>query len=203
MKIHTFAGAPNPKRVHIYLAEKGIALERVEVNIIGGETRSEAFRTKNPMGGLPVLELDDGTFVSESLAIMEYLEELHPDPPMIGTTPLERLRVRELERIAELGVLMRVAQMLQNSHPFWTARVKQNKDSAEHALRLLHGTLKVLDAKIGDQPFVAGDRPSIADCTLYAGLWFAHTMGTPIDLKARPNVARWNESFRKRPSTKT
>ncbi len=202
MKIHTFAGAPNPKRVHVYLAEKGIALERVAVDIIAGETRAEAFRAKNPMGGLPVLELDDGSYVSESLAIMEYFEELHPDPPMIGATPLERLRVRELERIAELGVLMRVAQVLQNSHPFWAALVKQNQQVADNALRLLHGTLKVLDKRIGEQPFVAGERPTIADCTLYAGLWFAHTMGKPIDLSARPNLARWNESFRKRPSAR-
>jgi glutathione S-transferase len=202
VKIHTFAGAPNPKRLHIYLAEKGIAIERVDVNIIAGDTRSEEFRAKNPMAALPVLELDDGSYVSESLAIIEYFEELHPEPPMIGTTPLERLRVRELERIVEFGVLMRVAQVMHNSHPFFAKRFNQSKEAAEQGLKLLHGTLGVLDEKIGDRPFVAGDRPTIADCTLFAALWFGHTMGVPIDLAKRPNVTRWNESFRHRPSAK-
>lgn len=202
MKIHTFVGAPNPKRLHIYLAEKGIDVERVDVNILAGETRGEAFRAKNPMGGLPVLQLDDGSFVSESLAIIEYFEELVPEPPMIGTTPLQRLRVRELERIAEIGVLLRVAQILQNSHPFFAARITQSKDAAEQGTKMLHGTLKVLDAMIGDRPFVAGERPTIADCTLFAALWFGHAMGAPVDLSKRPNLARWNESFRQRPSAK-
>jgi glutathione S-transferase len=202
MKLHTFVGAPNPKRVHIYLAEKGIELERVDVSILAGETRTESFRNKNPMGGLPVLELDDGSYVSESLAIIEYFEELQPQPPMIGQTALERLHVRELERICEIGVLLRLAQVLQQSHPFFASRYQQNAEVAEGGLKLLHGTLKVLDAKIGDRPFLAGDRVTIADCTLFASLWFAHAMGVAIDLSARPNLTRWNEAFRKRPSAK-
>src|SRR5437899_12775931 len=108
MKIYDFVGAPNPKKLRVYLAEKGLRIPFEPVNIMTGDNRKPEFLKKNPMGGLPVLELDDGSCLSESLAIMEYLEELHPTPPMLGTTPRERARVRELERIAELGILSAV-----------------------------------------------------------------------------------------------
>src|SRR5216110_2732981 len=109
MRIHDFVGAPNPKKLRVYLAEKGIEIPCVPVNIVTAENRTPEFLKKNPLGGLPVLELDDGSCLTESLAIIQYLEDLHPTPPMIGTTPIERARVREVERIAELGVLFRIA----------------------------------------------------------------------------------------------
>src|SRR5690348_5694187 len=116
MKVYDFVGAPNPKKLRVYLAEKGLSIPCVPVNIVSGENRTPEFLRKNPLGGLPVLELDDGSHLTESLAIIEYLEELHPTPPMLGTTPRERARVRELERIAELGVLNAVATYFQNTH---------------------------------------------------------------------------------------
>ena len=85
MKLYYFPIAPNPTKVRIYLAEKGIEMEQVLVNLIKGEQKSEEHRARNPLANLPVLELDDGTHLSESLAIIELLEELHPQPPMIGT----------------------------------------------------------------------------------------------------------------------
>ena len=151
------------------------------------------------MGGLPVLELDDGSCLSESLAIMEYLEELHPTPPMVGTTPRERARVRELERIAELGILSAVGQYFQNTHPFMASRFKQSPEAAENAKARLAANLKVLDAAIGAKPFVAGERPTIADCTLFAALEFAEFSQAPID-PACKNVARWYAAFKERPS---
>src|SRR5512144_2168168 len=111
MKLYDFPFAPNPRKLRVYLGEKGIEIPRVVVNIVKGEQNTPAFRAKNPMGGVPVLELDDGSCLRESLAIIEYLEELHPEPPMIGTTPLERARVRALERTADLGVLIGVARV--------------------------------------------------------------------------------------------
>ena len=130
MKIYDFVGAPNPKKLRVYLAEKGITIPCEQVNIVSGENRQPPFLKKNPLGGLPVLELDDGTCLTESLAIMQYLEELHPTPPMIGTTPLERARVREMERIVEFGVMSRVATVFQNTHPFMANRLKQSPDAA-------------------------------------------------------------------------
>jgi glutathione S-transferase len=199
MKLYDFVGAPNPKKVRVYLAEKGITIPLQPVNIAAGESRTPEFLKMNPLGGLPVLELDDGSVLTESLAIIEYFEELHPNPPMIGTAALERARVRELERIAEIGVLLRVAQIFQNTHPFMAGRIKQSADAAETARNALAANLKVLDAKIGNHKFVAGERPTIADCTLLAALDFAEFAQAAIDPSCT-NVARWYADFRQRPS---
>lgn len=199
MKIYDFAGAPNPKKLRVYLAEKGISVPTEQVNIMSGENRTPEFLKKNPLGGLPVLELDDGSHLTESLSIMEYFEDLHPNPSMIGTTPLERARVRALERIIELGVMTRVGTIFQNSHPFMAGRLKQSADAAENARAQLAGTLKVVDEKIGKHPFVAGERPTIADCTLLAALDFAEFAGVEVD-PTLANVARWRSDFKKRSS---
>jgi glutathione S-transferase len=199
MKLYDFAGAPNPKKVRVYLAEKGISVPLEPVDIVSGQNRQPDFLKKNPLGGLPVLELDDGTTLPESLAIIEYFEELHPTPPMLGGSPIERARVRALERVAELGVLSSIATYFQNSHPFMAGRLKQSADTAENAKTRLAANLKVLDDAIGSKPFVAGSKPSIADCTLFAALEFADFAGVPLDPSFK-NVARWREEFRKRPS---
>jgi glutathione S-transferase len=199
MKVYDFVGAPNPKKLRVYLAEKGIEIPIEQVNIVAGENRTPEFLKKNPLGGLPVLELDDGSHLNESLAIIEYLEDLHPTPPMIGGKPLERARVRALERVCELGVLGRVAAVFQNTSPFFAGRLKQSADAAENARNQLATFFKFLDAEIGGRPFAAGDHPTIADCTLYAALEFAEFAGLQLD-PAYKNLTRWYADFKKRPS---
>ena len=199
MRLYDSNIAPNPKKVRVYLKEKGLEVPIVPVDIVKGENRTPAFLQKNPLGGLPVLELDDGTHLTESLAIIEYLEEQHPQPPMIGTTPLERARVREAERICELGVLGTVATIFQNTSPFFAGRVKQSAEAAENARARLNNALRVLDARLGTQPFVAGARPTIADCTLLAALEFAAFGQVPID-PAFTHVQRWWQTMKTRPS---
>jgi glutathione S-transferase len=166
---------------------------------LSGQNRTPEFLKKNPMGGLPVLELDDGTFLTESLAIIEYLEELHPKPAMLGERALERARVRELERLCEVGMLSSIATIFQNSHPFFAGRLKQSPDAADNGRARLATVSKVLDARIGSRPFVAGERPTIADCTLFAALSFAAFGGIPLD-PGCTNITRWYDAFRKRPS---
>ena len=199
MKLYDFVGAPNPKKVRVYLAEKGIDIPCEPVNIVSGENRTPEFLKKNPLGGLPVLELDDGRYLTESLAIIEYLEETHPNPPMIGSTPLERARVRELERIAELGVLNAVATIFQNTHPFMAGRLKQSADAADNARARLATNLKALDTAAAGRKFLTGDRPTIADCTLLAALEFAEFAGVPLD-PGYANIGRWYATFKARPS---
>ena len=199
MKLYDFPPAPNPKKVRVYLAEKGISLPIEPVDAIKGANRTPEFLAKNPLGGLPVLELDDGTCLPESLAIIEYFEELHPEPPMIGTTPLERARVRATERICELGVLSNVAAVFQHTSPFFAARVQQSAEAAANGRTRLAANLKVVDATIGSQPFVCGAWPTIADCTLFAALEFAAFAGVEID-PALANVRRWHAAFKQRPS---
>jgi len=200
MKIYDFALAPNPRKLRVYLAEKGLQIPIEQVDIMSGANRTPEFlQQKNPLGGLPVLELDDGSCLTESLAIIEYLEELHPEPPMLGRTPLERARVREAERICEVGVLNNVAMVFQNTSPFFAGRVKQSPEAAENGRTRLAANLRVLDAKIGTRSFVCGDHPTIADCTLFAGLEFAAFGGVEVDARAT-NVHRWWEAFKQRPS---
>ena len=199
MKLYDFAGAPNPKKVRAYLAEKGISVPIEQVDILSGQNRTPAFLAKNPLGGLPVLELDDGSHLSESLAIIEFFEEQHPEPPMIGRTPLERARTREAERICEVGVLSGIGTIFQNTHPFFAGRVKQSPEAAENARGRLENALAVVNDRLSRSTFVAGETPTIADCTLLAALDFAAFGG--IEIPARfEHVHRWHEAFKQRPS---
>src|SRR5215510_4688301 len=199
MKLYVFPLAPNPRRLLVYMAEKGIKLPIEEVDIMSGKNRTPEFLKRNPLGGLPVLELDDGSHLTESLAIMEYLEELHPKPSLLGNTPLERARVREAERICEIGVLGNVGTIFQNTHPFFAQRVKQSPDAAANAKNRLNASLKVLDGRLATRKFVAGDSPTIGDCTLLAALDFASFAGIELD-PAFSNVHRWYADFKQRPS---
>ena len=200
MKIYDFTFAPNPRKLRVYLAEKGISIPFEQVNLVEGEHRKPEFLAKNPMGSLPVLELDDGSCLTESLAIIEYFEELRPEPPMIGTTPLERARVRELERLAETSIFNRIARVFFNTSPVF-ASAHQVPEAAAQALEGLPNALRVMDDAIGERAFVAGPNPTIADCTLFAA--FEHAKLANVEIaQAYRNLTRWYEDFRKRPSAK-
>ena len=199
MRIYDFVAAPNPKKLRVYLAEKGIEVPIEPVDILSGQNRAPAFLEKNPLGGLPVLELDDGSCLTESLAIIEYFEERHPEPPMVGGTPLERARTREAERICELGVLANVATIFQNTNPFFAQRVKQSPEAAENARTRLNSALRVVNDRLSKTEFVAGAAPTIADCTLLAALDFAAFGGIEVPVEFG-DVHRWYEAFKQRPS---
>ncbi len=199
MKLYVFSMAPNPMKLLVYMKEKGIELPLEEVSILEGQTRTPEFLKKNPLGAVPVLELDDGTYLTESSAIIGYLEDLNPDPPMTGREPLERARIREVERIADLGVIGSVAGIFQNSSPMFAGRIKQSAEAADAARGRLANALAALDAKVGNKPFAAGDEPTIADCTLYAGLAFAQFAQVDLD-PGFGNIQRWFGAFSKRPS---
>jgi len=200
VKIYDFPFAPNPHKLRIYLAEKGLKIPLERVDVRAGDNQRPEFLAKNPMGALPVLELDDGFCLTESLAIIEYLEELHPDPPMIGTEPLERARVRELERFAEMSILNRITQIFMNTSPIFVHR-RQVAQAAEQARAALPAALRLIDARIGAHRFVAGDKPSIADCTLFAAFEHAERADVHIDDTYR-NLMRWYANFGRRPSAR-
>jgi glutathione S-transferase len=201
MKLYTFPVAPNPTKVNLYLAEKAaggaeIAIEPISVNLREGEQRTPEHRARHPQGKLPVLELDDGSVLCESLVIIEYLEELHPEPPLLGRNPLERARVREVERLADIGVLIPVGFVLHatRSPLGWPP----NPAIAEFFRGRLPGSLRVLDDRLGDgRPFLAGDEPTVADCTLAAAFQFARFGEIEID-PALENLARWDAAYRRR-----
>jgi len=200
MKLYTSQVAPNPTRVGLYLAEKAAAgtvieVAQVSVNLAKAEQRSSEHLARNPLGRLPVLELDDGSFLTESKVIIEYLEELHPDPALIGSTPVARARVRELERIAEMDVLWPVAYIVHTTNsPLGLAPVPEVAGLFRQ--RLPEG-LRALDDRLSDgRPFLAGNRPSIADCTLQAALQFGRFGQAGIELPE--HLSRWDRDYRKR-----
>lgn len=198
MKLYDF-DAPNPQKVRIYAAEKGIALTCVPVAVLEGELHQPQWLEKNPLAQVPFLELDDGEIIRESLTIIEYLEALHPTPPMIGTTPIERARIQQLDRLAELGILMECANYVHHANPFFASLGPQSADGAEMARLIMNKKLAVMDNEIGDRPFVAGDTVSIADCTLFASVGFIRKYGPGIPEEFK-NISRWETEFAARPS---
>lgn len=206
MKLYYFHIAPNPTKVRLYLAEKraagaSIPMEECLVDLREGEQRAAEHLKRNPLGKLPVLELDDGSFLTESLAIIEFLEELHPEPPMVGTDPVSRARQRELERLAEFGVLFPIGRIVHATNS--PLGLPPNAEIAAHFRRTLPDALGILDAALSDgRPFLAGGVPTVADCTLAAALQFGRFGGVPLPQEFE-KVRRWDEEFRRRPSAKS
>jgi glutathione S-transferase len=200
MKLYFFPVAPNPTRVLLYLSLKEaggakIPLERVQINP-RGEQNSAEHLARNPFGRLPVLELDDGTHLTESRAIIGYLEERFPEPDLIGATSEERAHVAEMERIAELGVLYPIARIVHaTKSPFG---LTPNPPVAEFYQPRLTKTLEVLEHWMGDgRSFIAGNRPTIADCTMQAGLQFGRLAGVQLEASFE-RLTTWDRSFRER-----
>jgi glutathione S-transferase len=206
MKLYVFPVAPNPTRVRLYLAEKRaggarIDLEEVTVNLLEGQQRTPEHLARNPFGKLPVLELADGSHLTESLAIIQYLEELHPDPPMIGADSATRARVRELERIVEIGVLYPVTRILHTTRS--PLGLPPNPAVAAYFRAVLPDALGVLDERLSDgRAFVADASPSIADCTLAAAFQFAR-FGEVEIAPTFASLARRDRAYRDRPAARS
>ncbi len=205
MKLYVFPVAPNPTRLRLYLAEKRAGgaefeLEEVTVNLQEDEQRSPEHLKRNPLAKLPVLETEDGVYLTESGAIIEYLEELTPEPPMFGSTALARARTRELDRIIEIGVLRPIAEIVHaTASPLG---LPPNPAVAKHFRKLLPPNLAIVEARLADgRPLLMGDWPSIADCSLAAALQFGRLAKVELD-PAFANIARWDAAFRERPSAK-
>ncbi len=205
MKLFMFPVAPNPTKVRLYLAEKKLAgvdlgVEQVMVDFREKQQKSPEHLARNPQGKLPVLAVEDGVYLTESLPIILFLEELHPDPPMIGCTSLERAQTLSVERLAEQGVLYCMARIVHaTSSPLG---LPPNPQVAEHFRAALPEALQLLDDRLSDgRPFLMGDRPTVADCTLEAGLQFGRMGKIALD-PSYEHLSRWNEAFRTRPSSK-
>lgn len=200
MKIYNHSYAPNPRRVRIFLAEKGVHVPYQEVDIIKGESRSPEFRKKNPYGGLPVLELDDGTCIAESIAICRYFEELHPKPPLFGEGAVGRAIVEMWNRRLELNLFQTIGNAARHGHPFFKDRVRQVPAFAEQQREAVDRQLELLDGMLADRPFMAGEHYTVADITALCPIDFARTF---LGLEIKPehkNLARWHKAVSARPS---
>jgi glutathione S-transferase len=205
MKLYMFPVAPNPTRVRLYLAEKREAganfdVEEITVSLFDKEQQSAEHRARNPLAKLPVLEIRDGEFLTESATIIEYLEELVPEPAMIGQTAIERARTRELDRIVDLGILRTIGTIVHATDS--PLGLPPNPAVAENAREALPAHLAIVEDRLSDgRPFLMGARPSIADCTMAAALQFGRARSIEIPA-AYEAIARWDGAFRERASAK-
>lgn len=203
MRLYHDLRAPNPRRVRMYLAEKGLTdqVELVEVSIASHANMTPAFLDKNPLGLVPVLELPDGRTLRESMAICRYLEELHPAPSLFGTDPWMRAQIEQWNRHAELEVLLPVAQIFRNSHAFWQGRLRQAPEFAEIMREHVKSRLAWLDGELATREFLGGDHFSVADITLLCGIDFGKVSGIRVG-DDTPNLKRWHQAISARPSAK-
>lgn len=200
MKLYNSNLAPNPRRVRIVLAEKGVSIPRVEVDLGKLEHKTREFKALNPFQTIPILELDDGTRIAESIAICRYIEALWPEPNLFGLTPLEQAMIEMWQRQLELRLLLPIAQVVRHTHPRmaemespqvpdWGAA---NRPTALQAM-------EIADEVLRDRPFIAGDRFTVADVTGLVALDFAK----PARIAIPPELLhlnRWHAALKARPS---
>lgn len=200
MKLYDGGRAPNPRRVRIFLAEKGIDVPLVPVDMTAMEHKSETLTSRNPLQRLPVLELDDGTILSESVAICRYFEELHPEPALFGTGALGKATVEMWNRRMELNLLASVAAAFRHVHPAmkdW--EVPQVPEWGEINKPKVIAFLEMMDKELAAREFAAGDAFSIADITGLVSLDFMKPAKIAIP-ETLANVLRWKASLTARPS---
>jgi glutathione S-transferase len=200
LKLYDYPPAPNPRRVRVYLAEKGIEVPRETVDLTKRANRTPAFLEKNPRGGIPVLELDDGTCIAESIAICRYFEALHPEPPLFGATPREVAEIEMWQRRIELGLLVPVGMVWVHGSPITARLLRQIPEAAAQNRVVVARFLAWLDGELGGRPFVAGDRFTVPDITLLCTLDFATGLvGIELDPSLQ-GIARWHREVSARPS---
>ncbi len=198
MKLHE-SPSPNARRVQVFMAEKGIDCERVPVDIRAGENLTPEYLAKNPGGRVPVLELDDGTFIAESVAICRYLEALHPEPNLFGSDPLEIATIEMWQRRAELNFMSEVAGAFRNITGFFKDRETCVKEWGEVCAEKAPKALNMFDARLAENQYLAGDKFSNADITLGIAIDFAR-MVKVVEVPDLPNLSRWHAEVSARPS---
>ncbi len=192
---------PNPRVVRMFMAEKGLKIPSVEIDLRKGENRQQPYLAKNPHGQLPALELDDGSVVCEITAICEYLEDIHPTPPLIGTNPAEKAEARMWTRRIDLNICEPAAMGFRFGEglKLFQDRIVTVPEAADGLKRIARDRLKWLDGQMGGRDFVCGKRFTLADILLYAFLDFAGQVGQPLDPDNK-NLAGWFARIKARPS---
>ncbi|MDJ0852712.1 MAG: glutathione S-transferase family protein [Myxococcota bacterium] len=200
MKLFTSIG-PNPRVVRMFLAEKQVQLPEETVDLMGGENRQATYTAKNPAGQLPCLELDDGSYLAEITAICEYLDEKHPQPPLIGETPEERAETRMWMRRIDLNIVENLTNGFRFSEglPIFQNRIRVIPAAADDLKAIAQEKLAWLDGLMEGRQWICGDRFTLADILLFAFLDFGKMVGQPVDPKLAW-VPGWLERVAKRPS---
>lgn len=204
--LYDCASAPNPRRARIFLAEKGVAHETVQIDLRAGEQLSPAYRQINPACTVPALRVDSGWVLTDNAAIAAYLEAQYPQPPLMGRTPREKAEIASLNWRMEFEGLMPVAEALRNSSPAMVDRAlpgpvnyAQIPELAQRGLARVQLFFQTLDALLSDRPFVAGEAFSVADITAVVAVDFARIVKQKPD-ERHPNLLRWRAALAERPS---
>lgn len=203
MKLHIAPRAPNPRRVQMFIAEKGIeGIEIVDLNLVTNEHKGEAFRAKSPLATVPALELDDGRVLTESRAICTYLEGLAPEPNLMGADATERAFIEMADRRIEFHLLGTIANCIRHTHPgLALLEQPQFADFGQSQGQKMRATARWLDGELGRHRFVAGERFTIADITAFCALEFARGL-----MKFKPgeegmaHLQAWRDRIAERPS---
>lgn len=202
MKLYTSIG-PNPKIVRMFLAEKGLSVETVDVDLVGGENRDAPFLDINPMGQLPVLDAGKDGRICEVTAICEYLEEVQPAPALVGTTPAERAEARMWARRLDLSILEPMANGFRYGEglKLFQNRVPCLPEAAEGLKGIARRHLAWLDDQMDGKTFICGDRFTLADIMLFSAVRFFGKQGQPLD-PGLTRLAAWVDTVAARPSAK-
>jgi len=201
VKLYTNRFAPSPRRVRMYAAEKGIALELTEIDIAAGAHHAPEYLAVNAVGELPTLERDDGTRLTESLAICRWLEEEHPEPNLFGRTPRERAEVNRWVDRLMFRLYVPTTHVFRNTHPFWATRLEQVAQWGEVQRAAVLAEYDALEAWLGGREWIAVERFTMADIVGYTAIDFGKPSGLRIG-DARPALKRWYEAVGGRPSAR-
>jgi len=199
MKLYDFKQAPNPRRVRIFLAEKSVSVPLEQVDIFSRANRQPPFLAKNPLGGIPVLELDDGTCIAESVAICRYFEALHPEPPLFGRDAVDQALIEMWNRRVELVLLNSIGMVWGHGSPLTAKVVQQIPANVEPNRKRAVIFLELLDRELATREFVAGTHISFADISALCTIDFAKMVEIAPD-PSLANVARWHATMSARPS---
>jgi glutathione S-transferase len=198
MKLHE-SPSPNARRVAVFMAEKGIECERISVDIRAGENIQTEYLSKNPAGRVPVLELDDGTYISESIAICRYLEAIEPEPNLFGLEAVEIANVEMWQRRVELNLFLEIAGAFRNITGFFKDRETCVEEWGQVCAEKAPKALTIFDDQLSNSEYLAGDRFTVADITLAITLDFAE-MVKVAPLPTLDHVARWRAGVTSRAS---
>jgi glutathione S-transferase len=208
MKLYTFPTAPNPRRLHIFLAEKGITLPSEAVDLMQREQLGEAYRAANPLCTVPALVTDEGVTLGQVIAICTYLEELHPEPPLLGRTPIEKALVREWCHRLFIEGLLSIADVFRNGSPAFEHRalpgpvdVEQIPALVERGMQMLGVFWRTLDAHLAGRDYIVGDSLTMADIDAVVVCDFARWIRQSIPEQCG-NIRRWHGALSKRESFK-
>jgi glutathione S-transferase len=201
MKIYNSSVAPNPRRVRIFLAEKGIQVPYEEVDLAKAENRQPEFRRINPLAAVPVLELDDGAHIAESVAICRYFEELYPEPSLFGVDAQERATVEMWQRRMEFILLGPIADAFRLQHEFFKGRIRQCPEYAAIRKQDALERLQWLNSEMAGRRFIAGNNFTVADITAMVAIDFGRLSNIRIQ-PDQTNLARWHHEVSARPSAK-